>query len=289
MRVLVTGAHGQVGRALLATPPECVDVVPMGHAELDIATADAVDEAVQRYRPDVIINVAAYTAVDLAESEPQLAYRTNVDGPRCLASVARDHGIRVLHVSSDYVFDGSSPRPYHPDSPTNPLNVYGKTKRLGESVISEMLPDRSAILRTSWVYAASGTNFVRTMLRTMRDRRAVKVVTDQIGTPTAARTVAEALWAMALRPNITGVYHWTDAGVASWYDFAVAIAEEAESIGLLPRSVEITPISSAEYPAAAQRPPYSVLDKSSTMATLQIRPVHWRVRLRQVLAEIQDV
>jgi len=177
------------------------------------------------HAPDVIVNAAAYTAVDRAESEPELARRVNSDGPRYLALAAREVGARLVHLSTDFVFDGASSIPYPPEAPTNPLNVYGVTKRAGEQAVLEVLPGRSVVLRTSWLYAAEGSNFVRTMLRLMCANGAVRVVADQVGTPTAARSVAQAIWKITERPSVTGIHHWSDAGVASWYDFAVAIAE----------------------------------------------------------------
>jgi len=176
--------------------------------------------------------------------------------------------------------------PYLPDSSTNPQNTYGRTKLAGEEAVLRTLPDRSLVLRTAWVYAATGNNFVRTMLRLMRSRGSVRVVADQVGTPTAANSLAEVIWALAARPDIKGIHHWTDAGVESWYDFAVAIAEEAGAIGLVSREVRVDPIASEEYPTPAKRPSYSVLDKRSLLAKLALPGRHWRTNLRSVLAEI---
>lgn len=285
MRVLITGAGGQVGRCLLATSPTDIEVIALTHAELDIGVVHAVHEAMLRHRPDLLINAAAYTAVDKAESEPELARRINTEGPNHLAQAAERANARLIHLSTDFVFDGFASTPYRPESPTHPLSVYGTTKRDGELAVLESLPYRSIIVRTAWVYAAEGANFLRTMLRLMRAHGAVRVVADQVGTPTAARGLAEVLWRIARNPEIRGVHHWTDAGVASWYDFAVAIAEEGAALGLLPDSVSVAPISTAEYPTPARRPPYSVLDKQSLTA-LGFAPEHWRKRLRAVLAEI---
>jgi dTDP-4-dehydrorhamnose reductase len=285
VKVLVTGSTGQVGRALLAHVPPGVRIVSCSHAELDIASTEAVQEAVRRHWPDLIINAAAHTAVDRAESEPELALRINAEGPRNLAREARACGARLLHISTDFVFDGQSCVPYRPDAPTNPLSVYGRTKRAGEEAVQGLLPERSVILRTAWVYAALGRNFMNTMLRLLREKGAVRVVSDQVGTPTAATSIAQVLWRIAATPPLTGIHHFTDAGVASWYDFAVAIAEEGTSLGLVPGHVTVTPITTAEYPTPARRPHYSVLDGSS-LAALGVPPVHWRVRLREALAEV---
>ncbi|MGH8228787.1 MAG: dTDP-4-dehydrorhamnose reductase [Steroidobacteraceae bacterium] len=285
MKVLITGAGGQVGRALLESVPTGIDALACGHADLDITSAEAVRSFVDKHRPDLVINAAAYTAVDKAESEPDLARLVNVGGARHLATAGAECGARLIHLSTDFVFDGAASVPYPPDAPTNPLSVYGLTKRDGERAVLEALADRSVIVRTAWVYAADGANFVRTMLRVLSTKGSARVVADQVGTPTAAGSLAEVLWRIAARPEVRGIHHWTDAGVASWYDFAVAIAEEGGQLGLVPPPASVTPIATEEFPTSARRPAYSVLDKRS-LASLGIEPVHWRVRLRSVLGEI---
>ena len=287
-QVLITGAGGQVGRMLLETRPDGFEAIACTHADLDIGAGEAVRELIGRLRPAVIINAAAYTAVDKAESEPDSARRINAEGPGHLAAAAGECGARLIHISTDFVFDGAASVPYRPDSATHPLSVYGRTKRDGERAVLEALPERATVVRTAWVYAAIGANFMRTMLRVMQGNRAVRVVADQVGTPTAARGLAEVLWKIAGTPDIRGIHHWTDAGVASWYDFAVAIAEEGAELGLLPAEVTVAPIATADYPTPARRPAYSVLDKSS-LAALGLTPVHWRQRLRAVLKEISRV
>jgi len=287
VNVLITGAAGQVGQALRDVAPDGAQLFAHSHKELDIGDGAAVSACVQRIAPALIINAAAYTAVDRAEAEPDLARRINTEGPRNLARAARECAARLIHISTDFVFGGNSSTPYRPDSPTGPLNVYGLTKRDGEEAVMKLHADNSVVLRTAWVYSAVGTNFMRTMLRIMRTNGAVKVVTDQIGTPTSARSVAEAIWGIAALGSLSGIHHWTDAGVASWYDFAVAIAEEAAQLRLVSPHVSVTPIASHQYPTAALRPKYSVLDTSS-LASLRSNPVHWRMRLRGVLGELKD-
>jgi len=286
MKVLVTGARGQVGRSLASSVPAGVSLLTPSHEELDIADGGAIGAYVREHSPEVIINAAAHTAVDRAESEPELARRVNGDGPRYFAVAARAGGARLIHVSTDFVFDGAASLPYRPDAATNPLGVYGMTKLAGEKAVLEVLPERSVVLRTAWVYAAEGNNFVRTMLRIMNANRSVRVVADQVGTPTAARSLAETLWRIVVQADIHGIHHWTDAGVASWYDFAVAIAEEGAKLGLVPDNVVVTPIATADYPTPARRPPYSVLDKTS-LTSSGFTPVHWRKRLRDVLGEMK--
>lgn len=286
MKLLLTGAHGQVGTSLARTAPKGADVIALARADLDIADASAVAARVRGESPDLIVNAAAYTAVDKAESEPERAREANELGPRNLAAAAADSGVRLIHISTDFVFDGSSSRPYEPAAAPNPLGAYGATKLEGERAVRRLLPDRSVVLRTAWVYSAGGGNFVRTMLRLMRERGQVRVVADQIGTPTAADSIAEAIWAITAVPDFGGICHWTDAGVASWYDFAVAIAEEATACGYFEAEPEVTPITSAEYPTPAQRPAFSVLDWRATRDVIGITPKHWRVNLRRVLREI---
>jgi dTDP-4-dehydrorhamnose reductase len=246
-----------------------------------------VHAAVDAFRPELVINAAAYTAVDKAESEPQLAGAVNADGPRYLAQAAHAiPGCRLLHLSTDYVFDGRSTEPYKPNDAANPLSVYGRSKLVGERAILEVLRERAVVLRTAWVYAASGKNFLLTMLRLMHERGAVRVVADQQGTPTAAASIAQALWAIAGRPNVYGILHWTDAGQGTWYDFAVAIAEEGRAAGLLSKPVEIVPITTPQYPTAAHRPANSVLDIRESIVKLEFTPKPWRVNLRTTLADI---
>jgi dTDP-4-dehydrorhamnose reductase len=286
MRVLVVGAGGQLGQALVSSAPDNVELIACSHKDLDVADPQAVSACVRHHHPEVIVNAAAYTAVDRAEAERELAQRINADGPRHLAVAAGTFGARFLHISTDFVFDGRSSLPYRPDAPTNPLSVYGQSKRAGEEAVLEVLPERSLILRTAWVYAGQGRNFVLTMLHLMRTKGAVRVIADQVGTPSSARSIAEAVWGLTERPGISGIHHWTDAGVASWYDFAVAIAEEGALLGLVPDNVVVTPIATADYPTPARRPSYSVLDKTS-LISLGFTPIHWRKRLRGVLAEMK--
>jgi dTDP-4-dehydrorhamnose reductase len=287
VRVLITGASGQLGRALLATRAPEAQLLALTHQDLDISDASAVSAAVATFRPAVIINAAAYTAVDLAESQPEQARAVNALGPGALAEAAGALGAcRLLHVSTDYVFDGRSQRPYCPTDQTNPLSVYGRTKLEGEQAVLERLPQHSAVLRTAWVYAAQGKNFVLTMLRLMRERGSVRVVSDQIGSPTSAASIAAALWRLAELKHLHGIFHWTDAGTTSWYGFACAIAEEATALALLQRPPQVLPISTAEYPTAARRPECSALDTHDSARKLGLDPVPWRTNLRRVLTQI---
>ena len=286
-RVLITGAAGQVGRELMKSAPSGIELCAVTRDELDVGDEVAVREYVTNCKPELIINAAAYTAVDRAESEPVEAARCNESGAHNLAAAAaRLVGTRVIHISTDFVFDGRASVPYTPDDAPMPLGVYGRTKLAGERAVVEALGTRALIVRTAWVYASHGCNFLRTMMRLMNERKAVRVVDDQLGTPTSARSLARVLWMFADRSDLCGVFHWTNAGVASWYDFALAIAEEAAGMSLLHGDVSVMPIASSEYPTVARRPSFSVLDKRSTISALQLEPDHWRVELRSIMREM---
>lgn len=288
MRVLVTGARGQLGSSLLKTAPSGIQLRAFARHELDITDLGALQLALGDVRPEVIVNAAAYTAVDKAESESDLAFAVNAYGAENLAIAARDFGARLIHVSTDFVFDGLKSRPYLPQDATNPLGVYGASKAEGERCVHRVLGDSAVIVRTGWVYAAEGKNFVKTILRLLAERESLSVVADQVGTPTWAMSLAGILWKIIALPSVEGTHHWSDAGVASWYDFAVAIEEEALAAGLLKRAVPIIPISTDEYPLPARRPAYSVLDKRTLRAATGMIPLHWRETLRKMLAEMRD-
>ena len=288
MKALILGRQGQLARALQDSVPSTVELCVLGQSDLDISDKAAVRDSCAGLRPEVIINAAAFTNVDGAEKDPARAFAVNAQGARNLALAAQATNARFLHVSTDYVFAGDSSDPYQVSDPTGPLNVYGQSKLEGEHAVTELLPARSIILRTSWVYSPHGHNFLKTMLRVMGEKRRVRVVNDQRGTPTAAHSIAETLWDFAQRPQLHGIFHWTDAGAASWYEFAVAIAEESRALGLLPEGVAVEPITSAEYPVAARRPRFSLLDSRATVEALGRTPMPWRERLRQVLKVLQN-
>jgi dTDP-4-dehydrorhamnose reductase len=282
-KALITGAGGQVGTELQATAPAGWLVVACDSHELDVTRPDVVTEVLERERPSVVFHTAAFTGVDAAEDEAERAEAVNVGGAAGVAEAARLIGARMIHLSTDFVFDGAQGHPYAPSDSPRPLGVYARTKLAGERVVTRLSDGQALVVRTGWVYSAHGRNFVLTMLRLMRERESVGVVCDQVGTPTWARRLAEALWQAAARSELRGIHHWTDAGVASWYDFAEAIQEEALMLGLLQRPVTIRPIRTGEYPAAARRPCFSVLDKTATWAALGAPARHWRVNLRLML------
>lgn len=282
-KAVILGGDGQLGRALAATTPSDVAFASYDIPTLDITDRDAVSAMMAREAPSLLMNAAAYTAVDRCESEEAAALAVNATAVAILAEAAAAHDARLIHVSTDFVFDGTSGKPYAPDAPTAPLGAYGRTKLAGEQAAG---PD-ALIVRTAWVYAPTGNNFVRTMLRLMAERPEVRVVADQIGTPTYAPGLAAALWTLAAQ-DARGIYHYTDSGAASWYDFAVAIQEEAVALGVLECTVPVIPIATADYPTPAARPHYSVLDKTETCAALGGPAPHWRDNLRLMLREIRD-
>lgn len=284
-RVWVTGARGQLGTELARAAPAGTELIATDHATVDVGDRARVLAFAAESRPELIINAAAYTAVDKAEAERELAFRINRDGAGHLAEAAKKNRARLLHVSTDYVFDGRQSTPYKPDDATNPLNVYGESKLAGEHAVRDASEGQALIVRTAWVYSAHGHNFLKTMLRLLRERKEVRVVCDQIGTPTHARGLAGALWRFASRPELRGIYHWTDAGVASWYDFAIAIRARllgggAAGIG------EVIPIATADYPTPARRPAYGVLDKSASWQAVGYAS-HWEAALRGMIVELQ--
>ncbi len=280
MRVLITGANGQLGGALQRTAPEWA-----GINAIDVDDCDLTDVPMLRARlvveaPELIINAAAYTAVDRAESDEELARAINCDAVAAMVEAMAETGGKVVHVSTDYVFDGTASSPYPPDAPRNPQSAYGRTKAEGE----DKLRSQDLLVRTAWVYEAGGANFVRTMIRLMKERDELTVVADQIGSPTWATGLARTIWGLAER-KATGTFHHSDDGVASWHEFAFAVAEEAHALGLIARIPVIRPISTAEYPTPARRPAFSLLDNSATRDFLGDMPVPWRENLRLMLKE----
>ena len=283
MRVLITGAGGQVGRSLLASTGRLLEVTALGRQELDIADERAVRQAVGAARARLILNCAAHTDVDGAESEPEAAFAANASGARNLALAARQVGARLVHLSTDVVFDGEKSEPYGPGDATRPLSVYGRSKLAGEREVLEICGRAAVVLRVSRVYSRFGHSFVRTMLGLMRQGTAIRVVDDQVGSFTWATGLAEAIWEIASRPRIRGVLHWCDAGAASWHEFAGAIQETALELGLLSSGVPIAAVPTEGYPLPAARPAFSALDASDAVGLLDTPQLPWRTALRCML------
>jgi dTDP-4-dehydrorhamnose reductase len=277
LRILLTGRNGQVGWELQKTLAPLGELTALGRAELDLRDAARIGEAVRAANPDVIVNAAAYTAVDKAESEGDLAFAVNAVAPGILAEEAKRSAALLVHYSTDYVFDGSKPTPYVEDDAPNPLNVYGASKLAGERAIAAS-GCRHLILRTSWVYGPRGSNFLLTILRVARERPELRVVDDQIGAPTSSRAIAHAT-AQVLRPGAHGTYHLSAAGQVSWCGFARAILARA---GV---ATPVVPIRSEDYPTAAKRPRNSRLDCSRLRETFGVALAPWEAGLAEVMAE----
>ena len=293
-RILLTGCTGQLGQELQRTLAPLGEVIGVDRARVDLNHATSIRQAITEVKPNLIVNAAAYTAVDKAETETELAQAINATAPKVMAEEATRLGATLIHVSTDYVFDGGKNTPYTEDDVTNPLGVYGRTKLEGEEGIRQTCTNH-LILRTAWVYGSFGkVNFVKTMLRLFAEREEVRVVADQVGSPTWAADLAQAIATLVSQSSQdpaqanfpTGTYHYTNSGVASWYDFAVAIFEEAKPLGFPLKVQRIVPIATADYPTPAKRPAYSVLSGKKISAVLGSHPPHWRQALRQMLLEL---
>ncbi|MBA0203892.1 dTDP-4-dehydrorhamnose reductase [Pectobacterium aroidearum] len=258
MKVLLTGANGQLGRCFQDRLPSGWQILATDSAELNITDLAQITLAITAFKPDAIVNAAAYTAVDKAESEAELAECINATGPANLANVATQHAIRFVHVSTDYVFDGNASTPYTEESPTNPLSVYGSTKLAGELAVSTTAPD-AIIVRTAWVFSEYGNNFVKTMLRLGKERDALSIVDDQRGCPTYAGDIAQAIIDLLQQQAAGGIYHYTGDKEVSWFEFAQAIFTVAVQKAILTKAPVLTPITTAQYPTPAHRPAYSTL------------------------------
>lgn len=284
MKVVIIGKSGQLANELVAELPEAVEVLSLGRNDVDITSYNELSTRVQQFKPNVIINASAYTAVDKAESDSDAAFALNEKAVQIMANVAKENNCRFLHVSTDFVFDGESNLAYDVSDNTNPTSVYGASKLSGELAITKTYPENSAIVRTSWVYSTFGNNFVKTMLRLMKEKEQLGVVGDQIGCPTNAKGLAQFLWLLASHNDSKQVYHWSDAGVASWYDFAVAIQELGLEHGLLDKKIPISAIPSSAYPTPAKRPKFSLLNSSE--ANLLMKQGHWREQLECCLLQM---
>jgi dTDP-4-dehydrorhamnose reductase len=290
LKILVTGANGQVGWELQRALAPLGEVIAAQRGQLDLAQLDTLRERVRAIAPDAIVNAAAYTAVDRAESEPELARAINAIAPGVLAEEAARRDAVLVHYSTDYVFDGTKPTPYVESDPTNPLSIYGRTKLEGERAIGAS-GCRHLTLRTSWVYGARGQNFLLTMLRLARERRSLRIVDDQVGAPTWCREIAQATARLLARPELAGrgaegLYHLTASGATSWFGFAGAIfgSPEMARLGVAPPALEAIPASA--YPAAARRPANSRLDCGKLFDRAGVRLAPWDEALARCLAEV---
>ncbi|WP_394148021.1 dTDP-4-dehydrorhamnose reductase [Shewanella atlantica] len=284
LKALILGRSGQLAQALIATKPAHIACISLGHREINLAVIGEIESAIAAHRADIIINTAAYTQVDKAESEPTEAYKLNELAVANIAKAARNSNARLLHISTDYVFDGKQGTAYTTGDTPNPVNLYGASKLAGEQALRKNMPLGSTIVRTSSVYSQYGTNFVKTMLSLMSEKPEVRVISDQFSSPTYAEELARFLWIVAEQDSPLPLYHWCDSGKTSWYEFAVKIQELALKYGKLSKAIPIIPVSSQEYGAAALRPPFSQLDTGDSQPLLQSRP--WQENLESVIKQL---
>ncbi len=291
--VLLTGAGGQLGMDVSAAlRVRALNTLNLRREGLDVTDKDAVQRAITEAAPAVLINCSAYTKVDMAETEQKQAFAVNETGAANLAAACQKTGTLLIHISTDFVFDGTKTVPYKEEEPTNPLGVYGKSKLAGEEAIRELCPPH-IIIRTSWLYGTHGGNFVKTMLRLAGERETLQVVSDQRGTPTWSADLARviAVIAEAVKEGKTpasGIYHYSDAGTASWFEFALAIVEEARGLGKTLKCKSVKPIPTSAYPTPAPRPAYSVLDTTKIKDTLKLDIPKWRRSLIKMLTELSQ-
>ena len=298
MKVLLTGSNGQLGKAIIAESRNYVskfniELIQSSRHNMDLSNYEECKKIINFYKPDWVLNAGAYTLVDKAESQVSLAYAVNAKAPAAFVEVLETFGGRLLQVSTDFVFNGKQGFPYLTNQNVDPLGVYGSSKAEGEKAALEYINSR--VLRTSWVYGPTGKNFFLTILRLHSERskngQSLQVVSDQIGVPTSTKTLAKACWKSIFLDSNNDSYrilHWTDAGAASWFDFAVSIGEIAAQLNIIESPAEVIPISTKEYPTPARRPPYSILDCIDTREALSLNPVHWRKALENVLHDLKN-
>ncbi len=290
LKILITGSNGQLGRELVLEGQKIdFEIIATGHAELDITKPAQIEKQLAQYQPALVVNTAAYTAVDAAESDPDLAFRVNRDGPANLAAACVEMGIALIQISTDYVFNGRKKKPYAESDPLSPLGVYARSKAAGEDQVRSLLPAH-IILRTSWLYGVFGRNFVKTMMALGKEKKMIKVVDDQFGSPTSAQDLAQTIMDLALHlqknTNVNwGTYHFCGQGLTSWHQFAVRIFDFAQPYHLFARP-RLEPVSTNQYPTAASRPPYSGLDCTRIQKNFGIRPKPWQKSLETTITRI---
>lgn len=281
-KVMLLGAGGQLGKQLMNIAPQEVSLFPFAHNDLDISDESDLKRTLKITSPDLIINTAAYTDVDQAESEQAEAFAVNAVAVQALSGLV-DEKTKILHLSTDFVFSKLSLDRYTPESQTSPTCVYGQSKLAGEQYLLERRPETSIVLRTSWLYSSAARNFVTVMLDLMSSREEISVVNDQFGSPTSADTLGEVVWSLAGAENACGIYHWSDRGVITWYDFALEIQKQAFDLGLIKKKIPVKPIPSHEFPTSATRPAYSALDSSSTEKLIGMETIPWENQLKKQL------
>ncbi|WP_394228265.1 dTDP-4-dehydrorhamnose reductase [Pseudoalteromonas spongiae] len=280
--IVVIGKSGQLAQELHLLDS---DLVCLGRNDINLLNKDDVFQTLDKFSPDAVINASAYTAVDKAETEEEQAFLINAEAVKFLAEYCEVKQCHLVHVSTDYVFKGDKGSPYLTSDNREPRGIYGASKAQGEQYLSSLVNTQACIIRTSWVYSSHGNNFVKTMLNLMSQKDELGVISDQIGTPTSAKVLAQACLAAA-KNKVCGTQHWTDLGIASWYDFALAIQEIAYEKGALDKRIPVKPINTEQYPTPASRPKYSVLDKTKNSDELDVENAHWRVHLSTVIEEL---
>ena len=294
MRILLTGSKGQLGRALLAYAPlmiegEYVDIYATSRENLDLSDENSCKSMIKKYLPDWVINAGAYTSVDKAESQPELAIAVNGYAPAFFSETLLQTGGQLLQLSTDSVFDGNQVEPYKPNQNRNPLNIYGESKLIGELAIEKFLnpTNQGTILRTSWLMGSVGHSFIQTMLGIHKNQKSCHVISDQFGCPTSSINLANAIWRIIAKKNkdssIPSLLHYCDTGIASWFDIALSTGEIAKEIGLLKNPAKIEPMSAFDYPTPAARPKYSILDCKLTYEILGIKSINWKIALKEIL------
>ena len=282
MKVILTGANGQLGQAISIEKPFGINLIPLDRKELDITKYEDCKKTILKHKPDWILNAGAYTLVDKAETCKDIALKVNRDGPKYISDILSKYGGRLLHISTDYIFDGKKNKPYKTNDEINPLSIYGLSKALGEKEIENVfgISNKAIILRTSWLMGPLGKNFATTMLRLHSEKESIKVVSDQYGCSTSVFSLANICWRLILESSLKGrimprILHWTDEGITSWYEIAKAIGEMGINLNLNKKKANIIPISTEEYNSPAKRPRFSLLDTSTTKNLLKIESANW--------------
>ena len=297
MKILTFGQSGQVAQALARTKPQHIELIQLSHQQVDITESQQVHAAIKRYQPDIIINCAAFTNVESAEINPKKTNKTNTLALEFIAHAANIHGIRLIQLSTDYVFDGNTIKPYEVTAPQHALNVYGQSKLLAEKVLLDYQSDQFCIVRTSWLYHHHGKNFVTTLLNLIKlseEKSAIganadnpiKIVNDQLGSPTHVDDLGHFIWKLCFQKQWQAIYHWSDSGICTWYQFAEAIQYHALSLGLIKQAAYLMPISSAEYPSNVHRPAFSALNTSQSHFIATPKP--WEHQLNQCLRYLSE-
>jgi dTDP-4-dehydrorhamnose reductase len=292
MKILLTGSKGQLGREVVkACINAGLDIISMDLPEIDITDSEKLIRIFSELKPSIVINAAAYTAVDLAETQKNLCYAVNLDGPANLTRLCGKNKARLIHISTDYVFDGKANKPYRENDPVSPVNVYGHSKAEGEKAVLAG-PGKHIILRTSWLYGRYGKNFIKTMLRIGQERKTIQVVNDQYGCPTCAYDLAEVIIVIAQRlmedqSNNSGIYHYCGNGITTWYEFAISIFQLAGELGLKNMPL-VTPITTSQFPTPAKRPLYTALDCSVIEKSFGVELKPWKYSLKKTIHQIID-